>query len=109
VVVGGSVGVAIATDSGVDVLSLVEQADRDMYRAKRGQANRQRDGHGGGRPEAALPRAMTIGRNAPVWSVAMQGAATAPMAGWPGVRWSAFPSSGASWSAPTLVGPGGPG
>jgi diguanylate cyclase (GGDEF)-like protein len=108
VVVGGSVGVAIATHPSVDVFSLVEQADRDMYRAKRGQGNRQGDGHSQKRPGVPLPGATPILRKAPMWSVAMQGAATAPAEGWPGVQWSASPSSGASWSAPTLVGPGGP-
>jgi diguanylate cyclase (GGDEF)-like protein len=103
VVVGGSVGVAVARDPDVDVLSLVEQADRDMYRAKRGRS----DGQGGGQLTVPLPTAPSSARNAPVWSLAMQGAAAVPAAGWPGVQWSAFPWSGASWSAPTLVGPGG--
>ena len=125
VVVGGSVGVATTTDPGVDVLGLVEQADRDMYRAKRRQ---------GGAPQGALPAAVLAGpvpsapvtpesrarrvtsvplprpsssvRNAPVWSMAVQGSAAAPSTGWPGVQWSAHPS-GATWSTPTLAGPGG--
>ncbi len=110
VVVGGSVGVATTTDPGVDVLGLVEQADRDMYRAKRRQ---------GGAPQGALlvavpagpvrsapvtpesrarrvpsvplPRPSSSVRNAPVWSMAVQGSAAAPSAGWPGVQWSAHP------------------
>ncbi len=35
VVVGGAVGIAQATETGADVLALVEEADRDMYRVKR--------------------------------------------------------------------------
>jgi hypothetical protein len=117
--------VAETTDPGVDVLGLVEQADRDMYRAKRGQ---------GGAPQGAvptavldasvllapvtpeaavrratsvpLPRPSSSVRNAPVWSMAVQGSAAAPSTGWPGVQWSAHPS-GATWSTPTLAGPGG--
>jgi diguanylate cyclase (GGDEF)-like protein len=104
VVVGGSIGVAVATDPDIDVLTLVEQADRDMYRAKRGQGGVQQGMAGEG---AAPPRASSSAGYSPVWSMAMQGSAAAPAAGWPGVQWSAFPWSGAPWSAPTLVEPGG--
>jgi diguanylate cyclase (GGDEF)-like protein len=130
VVVGGSVGVAMATDPDVDVLGLVEQADRDMYRAKRGQ---------GPTPQAALPAAAVPAgsrlpdsmtpddvagrrpvsvppprpsssvRNAPVWSMVVQGSAATPATGWLGVQWSAHPWSAAGWSMPTLTGPGGSG
>jgi hypothetical protein len=123
VVVGGSVGVATTTDPGVDVLGLVEQADRDMYRAKRRQGEAPR----GAVPAAVLagsvpsvtpdtrprrvtsvplPRPSSSVRTAPVWSMAVQGSAAAPSNGWPGVQWSAHPS-GATWSTPTLAGPGG--
>ena len=38
VIVGGSVGIAEEIDPGVDVMAVVERADRDMYRAKRRQS-----------------------------------------------------------------------
>lgn len=95
VVVGGSVGMAEATDPGADVLGLVEAADRDMYRTKRGQRvtdldrapadGRHRDGAGGGGRSVAI--------RPPLWSVTVQGSATAPSDGWPGVRLSTTPGS----------------
>src|SRR6478609_3061880 len=114
VVVGGSVGIAKATDPDVDVLGLVEQADRDMYRAKRrqGAAPPTAAGSAGSAAGAAAgsaePAATSAGsvtvepdpaarpavngsapissssaRNAPVWSMAVQGSAAAPTNGWP--------------------------
>jgi diguanylate cyclase (GGDEF)-like protein len=126
VVVGGSVGIAKTSDPGVDVLGLVEQADRDMYRAKRGQGGAPHGAlppaelaravrSGPMRPDPAdrrpvsvpLPRPSSSVRNAPVWSMAVQGSAAAPSTGWPGGQWSAQPWSDAAWSTPTLAGPGG--
>jgi len=108
VVVGGSVGIAESTDPSVDVLGLVEQADRDMYRAKRGgraepasagpvagtaPANRSTAGRRAAADAPARRHTRQPGR-APVWSVTVQGAAATPAAGWPGVQWSAASSSG---------------
>lgn len=92
VVVGGSVGIAVATDPGADVPGLVELADRDMYRAKREQKT-------GPAPTARVqaghprPRRGVAWRD-PIWSTTVQGSSTAPAAGWPGVHWSASPSLG---------------
>jgi diguanylate cyclase len=91
VVVGGSVGFAEARDPGADVLGLLEQADRDMYRAKRGSAAESR---GDGAVRVAPARSSY--RQPPVWSITVQGAAASPAAGWPGVHWSFSPWSGAS-------------
>ncbi len=98
-VVGGSVGIAEATDPGADVLGLVEQADRDMYRAKRGQrvtdvdrrpptdctARTDRDGAVGARA-AGGDQAAGLERDG-------AGSATPPSGGWPGVRLSTTPGS----------------
>jgi diguanylate cyclase (GGDEF)-like protein len=84
VMIGGSVGIAAADDSSVDVLGLVGQADRDLYRVKRAQrrpaddGRTPPDGHGHG----------PGGRGTPIWSVTVQGAAARPAEGWPGVQWS---------------------
>jgi diguanylate cyclase (GGDEF)-like protein len=122
VAVGGSVGIAKATDPDVDVLGLVEQADRDMYRAKRRQgaafpatATAGPAGSVTVEPDPAARRTVSgraptpsTTRNAPVWSMAVQGSAAAPTNGWPGVQWSAHAWSGATWSMPTPTGQGGP-
>ena len=106
VVVGGAVGVAESADPDVDVLRLVEQADRDMYRAKRRLAPGRPAVRGlPGAPATAgtaagpaagavhLTRSGSPGpRREPVWSMTVQGSATSPAAGWPGVQWSS------SWS-----------
>ena len=86
VVVGGSVGVATTDDPGTDVLGLVARADRDMYRDKR---NRHGAPPGSARAARSASRHPTLGR--PVCSVSLQGAASAPVAGWPGVCWSSSP------------------
>ena len=141
VVVGGSVGIAVATDPGADVLGLVELADRDMYRAKRGQ--RAASGPAGtlsttepapppsaptqppatqppaNQPPANQPPANQQSRTpqpptdhprprravawrGPIWSTTVQGSATAPAFGWPGVRWTTASSVDAS--GPSSVG-----
>ena len=98
VVVGGSVGIAVATDPGADVLGLVELADRDMYRAKRDQrSDSQQDQSAVEAPEPSRrPVPMRPVWRSPIWSTTVQGSATAPAAGWPGVSWSASPSLGIS-------------
>ncbi len=99
VVVGGSVGIAVATDPGADVLGLVEAADRDMYRAKRGQQAEPQWGGStpvAGQPPSHHPAARGGFWRAPIWSTTVQGSATAPAAGWPGVHWSTSPSLGVS-------------
>ena len=88
VTVGGSVGVATTVDQGMDVLGLLALADLDMYRIKRGAAD-----------DRAKPRrtGCAAGRSAgrpPTWTVSVQGASSAPLAGWPGVRWSASSGGG---------------
>ena len=100
VVVGGSVGIAEATDPGADVLGLVEAADRDMYRTKRGQRvtdvdaaptdGLRRDGR---RRDGGVGRGRPVVIRQPVWSVTVQGSATPPAGGWPGVRLSTTPGS----------------
>lgn len=82
VVVGGSVGLAAATDPRIDVMELVEQADRDMYRVKRR------------RPRPVSGARIGTGCT-PVWSWSTQGSTTVPTPGWPGVAWSASPGAGA--------------
>jgi len=98
VVVGGSVGIAVATDPGADVLGLVEMADRDMYRAKRGQREAELLAPATeGAPPAHADQPVPAGQRPvatwrpPVWSMAVQGATNSPSPGWPGVRWSASP------------------
>ena len=100
VVVGGSVGIAEATDPGADVLGLVEAAERDMYRTKRGQRVTDVDAAPtDGLHRDGLPRDGGVGRGRPVvirqpvWSVTVQGSATPPSGGWPGVRLSTNPGS----------------
>ena len=87
--VGGSVGIAETRDPGVDVLGLVELADRDMYRAKWA-----RDG--AGQPERRLHGRRSASLRPPTWSISVQGASSWPAAGWPGVHWSASPGVGAA-------------
>ncbi len=82
VVVGGAVGIAQATESGGDVLALIERADRDMYRVKRLSADVT-----SARPAAR--RSSVRLRPVPQWTVTLQGATTMSFAGWPGVQWSA--------------------
>ena len=93
VVVGGSVGVARTMNPDLDVLDLVERADRDMYRAKRLQ---ERAAPGSWRPGPAAGPRPARRRGAPVWSTTVQGASAAPAAGWPGVYLSWSPGSGPS-------------
>ena len=83
VVVGGSVGIAAADDPTIDVLGLVEQADQDLYRAKRGEAGRAATPER--RPARAAPeRAAGCSPNErrprwqPIWSITVQGAAATP-------------------------------
>jgi len=90
VTVGASVGVASTADPGIDVLGLLAQADRDMYRIKRD--NGAAEGSAKFGTEEGDHRASTV--RPPTWTVSVQGAGSAPLAGWPGVRWSA--SSGGS-------------
>ena len=106
VVVGGSVGIAVATDPGADVLGLVEMADRDMYRAKRGRRPQPRHVEPTPVTPPAPSRQRRAGWRAPIWSSTVQGSSTAPAAGWPGVRWSASPSLGVSATAGTPTGIG---
>ena len=92
--IGGSIGIATTDDPRVDVLGLVEQADRDMYRAKWA-----RDGATvPDRRGAAAPPRPAVSRP-PTWSMSVQGSSSWPAAGWPGVQWSASPGVG-----PTVVG-----
>jgi diguanylate cyclase (GGDEF)-like protein len=102
--IGGSVGIAAADDPTIDVLRLVGRADRDLYRAKRGEpgspaadnpapAARQQRGVQTGRGQ----RSAFVPQGNPIWSVTVQGAAAAPAEGWPGVQWST-----SRWSGPYL-------
>ena len=100
VVVGGSVGLARATDRDTEMQALVDWADRDMYRAKRLLDNTpgRPSGHGSDSSAAGAGPDRDSGprpglRQVPVWSVTVQGASAAPSAGWPGVHWSAAPPS----------------
>jgi diguanylate cyclase (GGDEF)-like protein len=97
VVVGGSVGLARATDRDTEMQVLVDQADQDMYRAKRLLDT------DSSRPTPDVPPVSSAPdsdsgraprpRPVPAWSVTVQGASAAPSAGWPGVQWSAAPPS----------------
>ena len=91
--VGGSVGIADDQDPGVDVLGLVEQADRDMYRAKRARDGRCR----AGAARSHAPARVLVARP-PTWSMSVQGSSSWPAAGWPGVHWSASPGRGSDGS-----------
>lgn len=83
IVVGGSIGLAATEDPTMDVLGLLAQADLAMYRNKR-----RADPGRPGRPRVSASIAM---RPEPTLTVSTQGAATAPVAGWPGVCWSSSP------------------
>jgi diguanylate cyclase (GGDEF)-like protein len=95
VVVGGAVGIAQTAEPDGDVLVLVEEADRDMYRAKRlatDQPDRRASPSDGSR-SAAVPVPAAAATHAggparPLWSITVQGASSAPAVGWPGVHWS---------------------
>ncbi|MEP6560744.1 MAG: GGDEF domain-containing protein [Nakamurella sp.] len=87
VVVGGSVGIAAADDPTIDVLGLMEQADQDLYRAKRAQSGLPTTptvstlpARQARRPVDARARLRRVGQ--PIWSVTVQGAAAAPVEGW---------------------------
>ncbi|WP_395727627.1 diguanylate cyclase domain-containing protein [Nakamurella sp.] len=89
IVVGGSVGVATTDDPAMDVLGLLAQADLDMYRNKRrsdGQRSRLTRATDPAPPRPAFE---------PLCSLSLQGAATTPTGGWPGVYWSSTPVDGA--------------
>jgi diguanylate cyclase (GGDEF)-like protein len=88
--VGGSVGVATTADPEMDVLGLLAMADVDMYRHKRDAGRRRRARFGLVEPDA---QRRTFAK-APICTVSVQGACSAPPAGRPGVRWSAFLGAG---------------
>jgi diguanylate cyclase (GGDEF)-like protein len=95
VVIGGSVGMGTTADPRSDVLWLVEQADRDMYRAKRVLTAHT--------PPDPTRSGVAQRWRAPLWSVTVQGSTTSPAAGWTGVQWSAtsLPGSfpfGVAWA-----------
>lgn len=97
--VGCSVGICMTTDQQMDVLGLVEQADRDMYRAKSNAVGRPaRDDDG----DIAPARIPVI--HPPVWSHAVQGALAAPVAIWPATPYWAIPWSGAADPVPPIGG-----
>jgi diguanylate cyclase (GGDEF)-like protein len=100
VVVGGSVGLAEATDPGVDVMALVERADRDMYRAKRRRATPDT------RP--ASEAQPSGGSFLPVWTMSVQGCVATPAPGWAGVSWSTSAGSGGAGAGRLAVIEGGP-
>ena len=103
VVVGGAVGIAQGSAPDADVLALVEEADRDMYRAKRLSGDRVATW-----PPGPLHRRRSeAARRNPVaqWSITVQGAATTPAAGWPGVQWSSSHAWRAGPSEPVLPSP----
>ena len=99
--IGGSVGVATTTDPGMDVLGLLALADLDMYRHKRDNG-----GAGGVDRFAAVPVAVTRGciEHPPTCTVTVQGASSAALSGWPGVRWSAWLGAGANPAGRLSVG-----
>ena len=82
VMIGGSVGIAAADDPTVDVLGLVGRADRDLYRAKRGEPELPTGVRTPSHPQERRRSSQ------PIWSITVQGAAAAPAEGWPGVQWS---------------------
>jgi diguanylate cyclase (GGDEF)-like protein len=116
VVIGGSVGIAAADDPTIDVLGLVGRADRELYRAKRAEAQPPSDDVGSpgnqdhttgehsalehsARPNRALehsalqhsarpPGAWGRRSGSVIWSITVQGAAATQSEGWPGVQWS---------------------
>ena len=97
--VGCSVGICMTTDPQMDVLGLVEQADRDMYRAK---------SHAVGRPARdddgdIVPARIPV-IHPPVWSHTVQGALAAPVAIWPATPYWAIPWSGAADPVPPIGG-----
>src|SRR5664279_6505679 len=91
--VGCSVGMSMTTDPQMDVLGLVEQADRDMYRAKWHAIGRSPRDDDGAVTAASIPAPVpTI--HPPVWSHTVQGALAAPVAIWPATPYWAIPWSG---------------
>jgi diguanylate cyclase (GGDEF)-like protein len=97
--VGCSVGISMTTDPHMDVLGLVEQADRDMYRAK---------SHSVMLPastdKSPLRPAPVPAIHPPVWTHTVQGARAEPVASWPEASYWAIPWSGAVDPVPPVGG-----
>jgi len=90
---------SMTTDPQMDVLGLVEQADRDMYRDKSRSVGRlARPDNGDVRP-APVPVV-----HPPVWSHTVQGALAAPVASWPEAPYWAIPWSSATDPVPPVGG-----
>ena len=101
--VGCSVGMSMTTDPQMDVLGLVEQADRDMYRAKWHAIGRSPRDDDGAVTAASIPAPVpTI--HPPVWSHTVQGALAAPVAIWPATPYWAIPWSGTADPVPPIGG-----
>ena len=95
--VGCSVGISMTTDPQMDVLGLVERADRDMYRAKSRSVGRPADPDNGD----ILPARVRV-IHPPVWSHTVQGALAASVASWPATPYWAIPWSGAADPVPPV-------
>jgi len=95
--VGCSVGISMTTDPQMDVLGLVERADRDMYRAKSRSVGRPADPDNGD----ILPARVRV-IHPPVWSQTVQGALAASVASWPATPYWAIPWSGAADPVPPV-------
>ena len=97
--VGCSVGISMATDPRMDVLGLVERADRDMYRAKSRSEQRLADTD---KVDIRPARVPVI--RPPVWSHTVQGALAAPVASRPEAPYWAIPWSSAADPVPPVGG-----
>ena len=95
--VGCSVGISMTTDPQMDVLGLVERADRDMYRAKSRSVGRLADPDNGD----VLPALVRV-IHPPVWSHTVQGELAASVASWPATPYWAIPWSGAADPVPPV-------
>jgi len=119
--VGCSVGISQATDPQTDVLGLVEQADRNMYRAKfrdartagaagaLGTSGAVGTGRAAGSAGTRGTVEVTSVRdtrviNPPVWSHTVQGARAEPAASWPESQYWAIPWSASTDPVPPLGG-----
>ena len=119
--VGCSVGISMTTDPQMDVLGLVEEADRDMYRSKLRSESNSRSGSNSRLGSKSRSELTSVGSSVgegtvdirpatlpairvPVWSNTVQGARTEPAASWPEAPYWAIPWSGHADPVPPMGG-----
>ena len=105
--VGCSVGISMTTDPQMDVLGLVEEADRDMYRSKLRSESTSSSELTSRSESMSCSELPSVGEGMidirpatvpairlPVWSNTVQGARTEPATSWPEAPYWAIPWSG---------------